>query len=282
MSFIRRILSQYTWDLAFGVYDESIITNGIDKKALKFVKNPYKKKWFADPFILAEDEKSIQILAEEFDSDVKKGRLARLRISKPDYKITECAIILELDTHLSFPAIYMEGNALYVHPENSASGKSTVYRYDPEEDRLVEPIVLVDKPLTDAVIVKNENKYTMYSTLIPQNGGPLLHVFKSDSLLHPFQEVGEIDFGQKAARMAGAYITTGMGLIRPAQDCTRDYGEAIFFYNEKEIVGEIRPQKNGKYAGIHTFNTLGGTFVIDLKKYNYAYLRNSLKRILGK
>lgn len=279
-SFIREALSIYTWDLAIGRYDETIIAKGINIKKLAYIRNPYKKKWFADPFILSENDNIIQLLVEEFDSEVNKGRIARIVISKKNYTIIECSIILELETHLSFPAIYREGEVIYVHPENSASGKSTIYRYDLEQDRLVDPIVLVDKPLTDAVIIQKDNLYIMYSTELPHNSGPLLHVYQSNSLTHPFCEIKTIDYGNKTARMAGAILETSRSNIRPAQDCTHDYGEAVLFYDGLELVGEIRPKANGKYAGVHTFNKLSDTFVIDLKKYKYYYIRNFIQRIL--
>ncbi len=282
MSFIRNYLSAYTWDLAIGHYDEKTVGKGIDWNCLHFICNPYKRKWFADPFILSEDATSIQLLVEEFDSEVKKGRIARIVISKKSYSIVECKIILELDTHLSFPAIYKVDDMIFVHPENSASGRSAIYRYDKSQDKLVEPVVLVNKPLTDAVIFKEDGKYKMYSTLLPNNGGPVLHVFQSQSLILPFSEVDEIDFGQKTARMAGAMLETEDGRIRPAQDCTHDYGEAVFFYKDKSIIGEIRPDKNGRFAGVHTFNVLSDTFVIDLKRYCHLRLRNFVKILLRK
>lgn len=282
MGIIRETLAQYTWDLAIGVYDQSILRRGVDLQQVDIVRNPYKKKWFADPFILSVDEESIQLLVEEFDSDVNRGRIARLKISKPDYVIRECTIVLERDTHLSFPAIYRHDGEIYVHPENSASGKSTIYRYDRKTDKLVEPKVLVEQPLVDAVITEKQGRYTMCATLLSSNGGPLLHKFQSASLFGPFEETGTVDYGRRTARMAGAMIATDGGLIRPAQDCTHDYGEAVLFYKDMDIIGEIRPGKNGRYAGVHTFNTLSGTFVIDLKKYKYASLRNCLKRIIGR
>lgn len=282
MGAVRELLAQYTWDLALGVYDKDIIRRGVDFERVRIVSNPYRKKWFADPFILSEDDRSIQLLVEEFDSDVKRGRIARLEISKADYEIKECAIILEADTHLSFPAIYRLDSEVFVHPENSASGKSIIYRYDVSADKLVEPKVLVEKPLVDAVIQQQGGKYIMYATPLEGRGGPLLHTFRSDSLLGPYEEAAAIDFGRKTARMAGAMIVTPEGPIRPAQDCTRDYGEAVLFYKDKDIIGEIRPAKYGRYAGVHTFNSLSGSFVIDLKKYKYALVRNAFKRILGK
>lgn len=282
LAYIREMLSSYTWDLALGQYDESILTKGVDINNLKIVRNPYKKKWFADPFILSEDENTIQLLVEEFDQDVKKGRIARLIISKRDNSILECKIILELDTHLSFPAIYRVENMVYVHPENSASGKSLMYRYDQKQDKLVDPIEILPKPLTDAVIFKIEDAYYMYSTVLPHNGGPDLHVYCSASITGPYIERESLDCKGNTARMAGAVLNTSKGRIRPAQDCTHDYGEAVLFYEGFSKIGEIRPEKNGPFAGVHTFNTMENTFVIDLKKYKYYRLRKFIKGIIGK
>jgi hypothetical protein len=197
-----------------------------------------------------------------------------------NYTIVECKIILELNTHLSFPAIYRIDDVICVHPENSASGKSTIYRYDQQQDKLVEPIVLVEKPLVDAVIFRKDDEYIMYSTLLSHNSGPELHVFQSKSLTQPFVECDSLDFGIKTARMAGTMLKTSQGLIRPAQDCTHDYGEAVMFYSGMNRVGEIRPVKNGKYAGVHTFNIFNDTFVIDLKRYKYYSIRNVANKLL--
>lgn len=279
---VRKFLSAYIWDIALGYYDEGITEKGIDWKKLNIVHNPYKKKWFADPFILSDDGENVQLLVEEFDSDVRKGRIARITISKKNYEITDCSIILEIDTHLSFPAIYREGDTIFVHPENSASGKSIIYRYDREQDRLVDPIVLVPAPLTDAVIIKNGKAFYMYSTVLPNNGGPILHVYQSVKITGPYEEVDCVDFGKKTARMAGAMLETTEGRIRPAQDCTHDYGEAVLFYKDKTLVGEIRPRKNDKFAGVHTFNVLQDTFVIDLKRYCHHEIRNFVKKLLRK
>lgn len=280
MGFVRNKLSEYVWNLAIGHYDENIVSKGVDWTELKYIRNPYKKKWFADPFILDVNDDNIQLLVEEFDCDVNKGRIARITISKANYTIVECKIILELDTHLSFPAIYRLDDVIYVHPENSASGKSAIYRYDQHQDKLVEPVVLVEKPLVDAVILKKDDGFVMYSTLLSHNSGPELHVFKSKSLTQPFSETGTLNFEKKTARMAGAMLKTNQGVIRPAQDCTHDYGEAVLFYRGIDLLGEIRPAKNGKYAGVHTFNIFNETFVIDLKRYKYYYIRNLANKLL--
>lgn len=200
---------------------------------------------------MSEDEKNIQFLVEEFDSNVKKGRIARIVVDKDKDEITECHIILEQPTHLSFPAIYRIENVVYVHPENSASGKSTNYRYEVDVDKLVEPVVLVKASLTDAIIQLENNKNVKYVTETPKQADPVLEVFESDSILSPFIKSKVIDFGNRTARMAGHFLITSKGTVRPTQDCVHDYGEAVFFYRGMEKVSEIRP-KGWKYEGLHT------------------------------
>ena len=140
---LKQILMHYTWDLAYGVYSEEILHEGLKNTKLNKVKNPYSNKWFADPFILEEDSTSIQFLVEEFDYSVGRGRIARLLVDKGNNEIKECSVILDLPTHLSFPVIYRVDNEIYVHPENSASGASYMYRYDRGVDKLVEPRLII-------------------------------------------------------------------------------------------------------------------------------------------
>lgn len=281
LNFIRNKLSQYTWALAYGVYDEKINIEGAFGFSgnLHYVYNPYKKKWFADPFILSDSDDKLELLVEEFDSGIKKGRIARIVINKQTNKIVNCSIILELPTHLSFPAIYRFDEKIYVHPENSASGVSTIYEYDVKNDKLTKPVVLVERPLTDAVILSKGDGYYMYATEIPTSGGDILTEYKSDSFVGTYKEIRRIKFSDNTARMAGAFFEYKGKQIRPAQDCNHDYGRAVVFYDDNRRLGEIRP-KGLKYEGIHTFNIYGKTFVIDLKKYDLAYFRSLLKRLL--
>lgn len=54
----------YTWDLAYGEYSDSIVTDGITKRVVKVINNPYKDKWFADPFILSDSQSTLVLLVE--------------------------------------------------------------------------------------------------------------------------------------------------------------------------------------------------------------------------
>lgn len=269
---IAAYLMHNTWDLAIGFYEEDKIStkNGFISEA-HIIKNPYSGKWFADPFILKRDNNIVHLLVEEFDKDVKRGRIARIEIDLEKKVISQCKIILDLPTHLSFPAIYYHEGNIYVHPENSKSGDSIMYLYDLNEDKLVCPRSLVNRPLADAIIRESNGQYEMTATEDPSPNGNVLLTFTSDSLLGPYQFKKKDSFSSNIARMAGKYLHTSNGDLRPAQDCNGDYGKAVLFMNEKEIVGKITP-KGFKYSGVHTFNVGEGLFVIDLKKQDFPFV----------
>lgn len=275
---IKEKLAHYTWDIAYGAYSNKILVDGLKGVNLHIVKNPYKCKWFADPFILDEDENNIQFLVEEYDYSVGKGRIARILVNKKNDLIEDLSIILELPTHLSFPAIYRIDGNIYVHPENSASGSSYLYRYDCETDKLINPQLVVSEPIVDAVILRDGDLYRMYATRVPEANGCKLHVYTSHNFCGPYMHLKEEYYRENTARMAGMFLTNEKPIIRPAQDCLRGYGKAVVFYDGVNPVCIIKPS-NYKYAGIHTFNTYKSTFVIDLKKYDYP-LTYKLTRLL--
>lgn len=279
---IKEKLLHYTWDLAYGHYDESVLRDGLKKGCFSIVNNPYKNKWFADPFIYKDTPEQLELFVEEFDYSVGRGRIGHLIISKKSNKIDKLTILLEKATHLSFPVIYRKDGNVYVNPENSASGKSFMYRYDEELDKLVEPVEVISEPVTDAIIIEEDEKFVMYATKVPVPNGKELFVYQSDSFFGPYIYKESRVFDKAYARMAGKFIKMDDGqLLRPAQDCDGgDYGQAVHFMDGDRVVSSLTPLKL-QYDGIHTFNALGNTFIVDLKRYDYQMvyrLKNLLKK----
>ncbi len=279
---IKEKLLHYSWDLAYGQYQESVIKEGLSKGGYTIVKNPYKNKWFADPFIYKDTPEQMELFVEEFDYSVGRGRIGHLVISKQNHRIEKLTILLEKDTHLSFPVIYRKDGNVYVHPENSASGKSFIYRYDEALDKLVDPIEILAEPVTDAIIIEEEGKFLMYATKVPVPNGKEQIIYHADSFFGPYEYKESKVFDKAYARMAGKFVKMDDGqLIRPAQDCDGgDYGKAIHFMSGKKVVSSLISPIT-KYAGLHTFNTLGDTFIIDLKHYDFPWLYK-LKTLLKK
>ncbi len=280
---IRQRLSHYSWELAYFTYRPGVLPSYDKlKQTLHIINNPYNDKWFADPFILRDTEQVLTLLVEEFDSNVNKGRIAQIEIDKSSDMIVTCDIVLELPTHLSFPAIYRTDDRIYVNPENSASGASYLYEYDDVSKKLLNPIKILDEPITDAIISKQPDGYHLYATCLPNPNGCDLKHYASHEFFGPYKFVEQESYSGCRARMAGKFFKEGDNVIRPAQDCNGAYGKAVVFYNGNVVIGELRPTSI-KYSGIHTFNVDDGIGVIDIKRNDFplfAYAKELIKRII--
>ncbi len=274
---IKRQLQESAWLLG-------ICENGYDDlKAgrIHWIDNgEYKgKKWFADPFILEYDNARITLLVEEFDYKINRGRIARLFVDRKSWTVTDCKIILDLDTHLSFPMIWVENGHVYVCPENYASGTLNVYEYDVANERLTFVKSLIKERLTDAILYKGDAGYYVLSTCIPTPNGKKLIVYHSDSLYGEYKVKQEVEFPENIARNAGKMFVYNGLLIRPSQECNHTYGHAIsfqivqmdekgFIFNEDYSYQSTHPG-NYKY-GTHTYNQHpNGLAVIDVKGFRY-------------
>lgn len=270
MNLIKKLKS-HRWDLALAYCgnEESLLEGNLSWKT---VLNPDSSRWYADPQILKVDRDSISLLVEEYEYDRAIGRIAELTIDKQSFAIRKMDIILELPTHLSFPAILRNGPGVLVHPENFASGKHFSYEY--LDGRLQNPTLMADRPLTDAVTVAFEGKDLMLSTVVPNENGSDLEVFEKKGDL--FESIGTVHFADNIARNAGDVVTCNGKYFRVAQICNGHYGEGICIQEMTEgpdgLPGfkEIRRMfPKGPYDGMHTLNYLDGWAVTDLRCYNY-------------
>lgn len=239
-----------------------------------------RKKWFADPFILDYDDETIHLLVEEFDYKVHRGRIAKLIIDRKRWIVTDCKIILDLATHLSFPMIWREGDDMLVCPENYHSGGWNMYHYNPTTEQLDHLRQISDEKLTDATICEKEGIYWLLSTYAPRPNGSELTIWKSKELYGPYVESQKVKFDENVGRNAGMVFKYNEKLIRPAQECNHKYGHSISFqevsvddgkFAFNEIYRFNTPHK--KYdAGTHTYNQHpNGMAVIDVKGYRYNF-----------
>ena len=177
MNIFKRLTSS-SWEIGFVVDGLQGVFS--DDPQYIWVKNPYKGEcWFADPFILDVTDDIITLLVEEMSSELGKGRIAKLTINRRTMAIEKMDILLEEDTHLSFPNIWREGNDIYVYPENYEGGGLNLYKLVDNATRLEKVRQLSAEPLTDAVMTDVFGKRQIFSTKMPN---PLL---KSYSKIPP-------------------------------------------------------------------------------------------------
>lgn len=283
MDFIDR-LRRYKWDLGIALESEG---HRYDTPNWKFyiVEAP-RNKWYADPFILDVTDNEIIILVEEYTYKINYGRLAKLVIDKNTFRTKSERIILDLPTHLSFPAIVRIDGIVYVYPENSASGKSILYRYNTNDDSLVVENTLCELPLTDAVIKELFGRYYLFATKIPTQNGNELTLYESDEITGLYRPIQEIRLPDNTARSAGDIFIEENKVIRPAQNCNGGYGVGLVFQRlsidqngDIHIEEILRKQPLKGYEGMHTYNTYKGYTVIDLHKRRHPMIHKLLKSI---
>lgn len=249
-------------------------------------------RWWADPFILDVTEKDIILLVEEYKYKRKRGTIAILVIDKETLVVKSDEEILVLDTHLSFPAI-LRKDQIYVYPENSKSGSLKLYRYDQENNRLVDGNVICNQPLTDAIYTELLGEPMIFSTKEPNPNGKVLGLYfpqdKDKGIIgNNYQTKEEFVFDEKIARNAGDWFEYKGKIYRPAQECNVEYGHSTYIQevtkdtNGKLILKNIRKLFSTDkefQRGLHTFNMYKGLTVIDVKGYRFPIIAKFLKCI---
>lgn len=278
------------WNLAFV---DGSLEDIIEKGELKlhWMKGNNRKQWFADPFILEVTETTIICLVEELSYSTMKGRIARIEIDRQSYKLKNIKILLDLPTHLSFPFIYRKGEDVFVLPENSASGSSTIYKYDKIDEELIPLQKIAERPFTDATIFNDGVHSYLLSTELPTPNGQQLNIFGfSDEKFIAGQEpIHSVYFNNRCARNAGEIFKCGGKLYRPAQDCNGGYGKGV-------IIQEVQFDQHGFHfcdvrsfypdswvynMGYHTFNHYKELTVVDAHGYRFLLLGRFLEMLSG-
>jgi hypothetical protein len=291
----RRIyhkLLKIRWNIGFiEFYADTVLQQ--DNLKIKWLKHSFRDRWFADPFILRITEQEIILLVEEFYYPIKRGRIAKLVIDKTNLKLKSNQVVLELESHLSFPAIFREGDNVYIYPENSVAGKLILYKYY-EHDNTVEPVsILSNEPLTDAIISMIFGKPYLFSTKLPHQNKNSLDIYSSFQWNNTYSFDSTVYFKDNTARNAGNLFQMGNKWIRPAQDCNNGYGKGIVLQemileNDKFSFKELKrfyPRSWRYNLGMHTLNIDKNIGIVDGRGYRrplIAHLLYFLKNICKK
>ena len=300
MNLFRQIQYSQNWNIGFCfLSEEELITNkGV--KGVQWLNHPYKDRWFADPFIYSVTEKEIIVFVEELMMEKPKGYLVELLIDRQTMKLINRYILLELPTHLSYPAFLHHKGKVYVYPENGESGKLSIYEYDAEYHKLINPVCILNEAVADSTILqKGKSEFYLIATKVP-NVQEKAFLYKASSPIGPFTPVYEtpIQLNRKCSRPAGNWFNVLEQQYRPAQDCVKGYGSAISImqvdnlepYNE-QLKFTIKPLSFRYNLGTHTINfyhTKKGESIAVLDGYGYfrpilgrIYYSKSIRMLIG-
>lgn len=277
MSFLKRQYRQFvsqSWQLGF-------ICEGLDGAfknvplSVNWAKSPYKDRWFADPFILDISDDFIYLLVEEFRYKCPKGRIAKLTIDKHSFEIIDLKIVLEEDTHLSFPNILRKNGKIFVYPENASGGVQNLYEYDEANEKLVFVQTICDDVIWDSCITELFGKKQMFTA---HRDDYHLDIYAWDDVASRFLLSESIESEEKNSRMAGQFFEYQGEIYCPFQNCKKTYGGHIdlkkvtlsedgkFCFNK---VKELHSPHHKYKEGLHTLNEYKGVAVIDVKGFNY-------------
>lgn len=259
--------SRTAWEIGvvLGNPEDVIKGNSLD---VRVVKHHFRDRWFADPFVLDVTEDKIKILVEELFYESNKGRISLMDVDRKTYQLLSVKPVFELGSHLSFPCILRKDGVTYIYPENGKASCCKLYKLaDDMEFEYVSD--LSQESISDAVLYQWQGKYFMFATKNPHSNDGPLYIYEAeafDGVYKAYQTIANLG---KVVRNAGNFIEIEGDVIRPVQDCTHCYGEALVFQKVTFVNGQFAftnfkrylPPKG--YDGLHTFNSYEGISVVD-------------------
>jgi hypothetical protein len=302
-SFVKYINKLFFKKWIIGICQDNI-EDIIRKKAfnpdINWLRTDSLDKFYADPFLLSSKNGDLNILFEEYPFSENYGKISLLTLGK-DFKPKKNKVLLDTESHLSYPFVFIENNRTYIFPESAQKGKLSCYEYDTESESLIFLLDILDQPLRDSTILKHDNKYWIFGTLSDMGIDYELHIYVSDHILGPYapHPANPVKNGLNGTRSAGKFIEIDGIIYRPTQNCQNSYGESITInkiteLNMESVIEEpymtINIDTNRKcnhdIRSIHTINVLENNIVVDGEQWIFSpkeqlksFLRSRFKRI---
>jgi hypothetical protein len=202
--------------------------------------------------------------------------------------------VIDGPVHLSYPyVIEWQGN-IYCIPEQAQAHAIVLYRAI-DFPRIWEPVgeVLSGVEAIDPTLFRYGPFWWLAFTDASIDRHGRLMLWYSSGLLGPWMQhaLNPVKIDPRSSRGAGRPFLYGDYLVRPAQDCSGEYGARIVFNRiskltpeefQEDVIGELKPDPNGRYpAGLHTICQDGYVAVVDGKAYVIdptAWFRKSARR----
>lgn len=231
----------------------------------------------ADPFPVSVGGRDY-LLYEAYCLASRRGWIEACTI-EVDGTPAEARVALDLGCHMSFPSLVREGDATWCVPEVAAVGGLRLFRMGASPwDWEAEAVMLPQERLVDPVIFRHEGLWWLLATRFGLESELALHGWHASVLGGPWlpHPLNPLTTDVRSARSAGQVFRFGEALLRPAQDCSGDYGRAITLNRilrldpkgfEERPVARISPAADWRYRdGLHTLNVLDDYIIIDAKR----------------
>jgi hypothetical protein len=176
--------------------------------------------------------------------------------------------VIARDHHLSYPFVFERDGAVWMIPNTFRSRTIELYRATDFPERWEQERVLVsDVRAGDATLLEHDGLLWLLTGIARKAEHSLedLHAYSAPSLDAPWtpHPLNPVVADIRTARPAGTVFRRAESLIRPGQDCARDYGRAIVFnrietlspteYREVEV-DRLEPTWLPGLTGTHTYS----------------------------
>lgn len=192
------------------VWHVGIVKNSLDEifdgveLEVQWIQPVEKDCWYSDPFILDITDSEYIILVEQYNVNQGKGVITRLIVDKDTARIKSKKVVLELSTHLSFPAIFRVGGDVYIHPENSEAYRHDLHKYNRQTNKFDFCSNICRGQVTDASFLYIAGESYMFCTKEPDSYGKNLYIYRRTK--EGYQEQNKIAFNEYIARMGGNFF----------------------------------------------------------------------------
>jgi hypothetical protein len=291
LSLLRRAFTQAVWNSGF--IDVSDLDPAQNQTASKVRWLQVRRNSIAaDPFLVRWQNRLI-LLTENIHQFDNRGFIEAWSIQGGE--ATPLGKIIDGAVHLSYPYVLEWQGSVYCIPEQARTHAIALYRAIDFPSRW-EPAgeILSEVDAVDPTIFHYGSLWWLAYTdaSIDRHGRMML--WYSDELLGPWtpHALNPVKIDPRSSRGAGPPFVYGEHLVRPAQDCSGEYGARIVFNRitkltpeefHEDVIGELRPDPNGPYpAGLHTICRDGDTAIVDSKAYVIdptAWLRKSARKL---
>lgn len=255
------------WEIGSLEFSEQEEWSVLKEKQIRIFDNPFPEKFYWADLFPVDYKGNTYVFFEEFDKGKQKGHISGAKLK--DGKLTEKAVILEENWHLSFPFVYQEGNDFYLIPESAEAGKLYLYKSTNFPFSWEKASVIFEGEAFDPVLWKSDDKYWLFVNQKPHpacSSFDELYLYWSENLEKPVWHAhpsNPIVSDVRDSRPAGRLFSKGGKLYRPAQDSGVRYGHQICInevvqlsetaYEEKKVF-TLGPEIFPDALGIHTFN----------------------------
>jgi hypothetical protein len=251
-----------------------------------WLKSPRRSEYFADPFGAWQEDR-LTILYEHFSYCSNRGTIAAIECAQDAGAHNAPAAVRigpQPAVHLSYPYLIEAEDRLLCIPESYEAAEVGLYELERFPDRWVKVANLLEgSQIVDASLFRHEGRWWLAGSEPTHKGAScelnLWYAAAPTGPWHPHAG-NPVKIDVRSARPGGTPFYADGVLYRPAQDCTKTYGDRIIINRVVTLTttafcevpaATVEPDPSGPYpAGLHTLSSAGASTLIDAKRVIFS------------